>query len=110
MLSWILMRRLSKEQVWLYIRVIPDGVFHLSEDMSPTNITFQMATAGFEHNLPDLDQVGTVALTRVEWEPVSKGLPVRCKVKYALRSSSRRGRALARLVHLDASVKAVELS
>lgn len=109
LLSWLVMKTLLHESVRLHLRVVPDGIFHLSEDLSPPTIDFQPARSGFSHNIPDLNESGTVAMTRVEWEPVTLGLPVKCRVKYTLACSSMKGRVLLHLVHLDASVRAVEL-
>lgn len=108
-LSWLVLHRLAKEPVHLCLKALPGGVFHASEDNSLPGVVVTPMPTGFKHSIPDLTESGVVvAMTRIEWEPAQVSIPARCRVKYSLECSSISGRLLARLVHLDASVKAIE--
>jgi hypothetical protein len=109
-LSWLVIRRVARQPgVSLCVRVVPTGAFHTQEDISLPSVVFQQESSGFRHTIPDLGEAGLIALSRVVWEPLQSGLPVRCKLKYSLYSSASRGQWLLHLIHLDAKVKAVDL-
>lgn len=107
--SWLVLRRLSRDHTYLALRVVPEGAFYLTEDLSLETVQFIPEAYGFKHTLPDLGESGLIALTRVEWEPARPGLPVRCSVRWRLEVVGKQGRLARRLVHLDACVKNVEL-
>lgn len=110
LLSVLVMKRLTKFNVRLRLRLVPTGILHVTEDLSASGVAFRTMRSGFEVSIPDLDQTGELLVTRVEWEPATPGLPGKCKVRYSLETPSGKGKIATRLVHLGRKVQVVDLT